>query len=62
MAAATDWLAAATGLRVLEKRGNAFDAAVATGLVLRIVEPHLNGPGIIAGTDARQNEAYAVGR
>src|SRR5205823_1657675 len=28
-----------------EEGGNAFDAAVATGLTLQVVEPHLNGPG-----------------
>jgi gamma-glutamyltranspeptidase/glutathione hydrolase len=43
--ATTHWLATATGMAVLERGGNAFDAAVAAGFVLQIVEPHLNGPG-----------------
>jgi len=45
MVASTHWLASAAGLAVLEKDGNAFDAAVAAGFVLQVVEPHLNGPG-----------------
>ncbi len=45
MVASTHWLASATGMRALEAGGNAFDAAVAAGLVLQVVEPHLNGPG-----------------
>jgi gamma-glutamyltranspeptidase/glutathione hydrolase len=43
--ATTHWLASAVGMSVLERGGNAFDAAVAAGFVLQIVEPHLNGPG-----------------
>jgi gamma-glutamyltranspeptidase/glutathione hydrolase len=44
MVASTHWLASASGMAVLELGGNAFDAAVAAGLVLQVVEPHLNGP------------------
>ncbi len=43
--ASTHWLASAAGMAVLEQGGNAFDAAVAAGLTLQVVEPHLNGPG-----------------
>jgi gamma-glutamyltranspeptidase/glutathione hydrolase len=45
MVASTHWLASASGMAVLEQGGNAFDAAVAAGLVLQVVEPHLNGLG-----------------
>ncbi len=31
-------------MKILEKGGNAFDAAAAAGFVLNVVEPHLNGP------------------
>ena len=41
----THWLASSVGMRMLELGGNAFDAAVATGFTLQVVEPHLNGPG-----------------
>ncbi|MBE7246146.1 MAG: gamma-glutamyltransferase, partial [Actinomycetospora chiangmaiensis] len=43
--ASTHWIASAVGMSVLERGGNAFDAVVAAGFVLQIVEPHLNGPG-----------------
>ncbi|WP_158862905.1 gamma-glutamyltransferase family protein [Leifsonia sp. AG29] len=45
MSASTHWLATASAQAVLERGGNAFDAAVAAAFVLHVVEPHLNGPG-----------------
>jgi len=44
MVASTHWLASQVGMSVLERGGNAADAAVAAGFVLQVVEPHLNGP------------------
>ncbi|WP_127360456.1 gamma-glutamyltransferase family protein [Actinacidiphila soli] len=44
MVSSTHWLASSTAMAVLEDDGNAFDAAVAAGFVLHVVEPHLNGP------------------
>ncbi|GAA3027753.1 gamma-glutamyltransferase family protein [Actinokineospora globicatena] len=44
-ASSTHWLASAAGASMYDHGGTAFDAAVATGLVLQVVEPHLNGLG-----------------
>ncbi|OFE14284.1 gamma-glutamyltransferase [Humibacillus sp. DSM 29435] len=45
MVSTTHWIASQCAMRALERGGNAFDAAVAAGFVLHVVEPHLNGPG-----------------
>ncbi len=61
--ASTHWLASAAGMAVLERGGNAFDAAVAAGFVLQVVEPHLNGPGgevPIIFHDAKSGERQVV--
>ena len=66
MCATTHWLASGVGQSVLERGGNAFDAAVAAGFVLHLVEPHLNGPGgdlcgLVAPVDAAgQGEAKVL--
>jgi gamma-glutamyltranspeptidase/glutathione hydrolase len=43
--ATTHWLATNAAMTMLEKGGNAFDAAAAAGFVHHIVEPDQNGPG-----------------
>ncbi len=45
MVSSTHWLTSAAAMAILEDGGNAFDAAVAGGLMLHVCEPHLNGPG-----------------
>jgi gamma-glutamyltranspeptidase/glutathione hydrolase len=45
MAAASHWIAAQCAMAMLERGGNAFDAAAAAGFVLQVVEPHQNGLG-----------------
>ncbi len=63
MVASTHWLASAAGMAVLEDGGTAFDAAVAAGLVLQVVEPHMNGLGgeaPVIGYDASQRSGAFV--
>ncbi len=63
MVASTHWLASAAGMAALERGGNAFDAAVTAGLVLQVVEPHLNGLGgevPIIGFDAASGGVFVV--
>src|SRR5258708_2127873 len=45
MVASPHWLASWVAMAMLERGGNAFDAAVAAGFTLHVCEPHLNGPG-----------------
>ena len=63
MVASTHWLASAAGMAVLEQGGNAFDAAVAAGLVLQVVEPHLNGPAgevPVIGFERRSGQPFVL--
>jgi gamma-glutamyltranspeptidase / glutathione hydrolase len=63
MVASTHWLASAAGMAVLEQGGNAFDAAVAAGLVLQVTEPHLNGLGgevPVIAHDAGRGETFVL--
>ena len=66
VAATTHWLATAAAMGILERGGNAFDAAVAAGCVLHIVEPDQNGPGgdvpIILWNAARQKIEVICGQ
>ncbi len=66
MVSSTHWLASAAGMALLESGGNAFDAAVAAGFTLEVVEPHLNGPGgdlplIFAGPSSQPTVLCAQG-
>src|ERR671922_732260 len=63
MVASPHWLASAAGMAMLERGGNAFDAAVAAGFVLQVVEPHLNGPGgeaPVVAYDAARTRVFVV--
>ncbi|ODP37861.1 gamma-glutamyltransferase family protein [Sphingomonas turrisvirgatae] len=44
VAASTHWIVSQVAMGMLERGGNAFDAAVAGGFMLSVVEPHLCGP------------------
>jgi gamma-glutamyltranspeptidase/glutathione hydrolase len=59
----THWLASAAGMAMLDRGGNAFDAATAAAFVLQVVEPHQNGPGgdvNIQVYDARERRPTVV--
>jgi len=59
----THWIASAVAMAVLERGGNAFDAAAAAGFTLQVAEPHLNGPGGDAPIiihDARANRQHVI--
>ena len=61
--ASTHWIASQVGMAVLERGGNAFDAAVAAGFTLHLAEPHLNGPGGDAPIlihDAKTNRQHVI--
>ncbi|MFI6170520.1 gamma-glutamyltransferase family protein [Nocardia sp. NPDC051052] len=61
--ASTHWLASAAGMRILANGGNAFDAAVAAGFVLQVVEPHFNGLGgdlSVVAHRAKSNEVQQI--
>ena len=67
MTATTHWIATATAQAVLERGGNAFDAATAAAFVLHVVEPHLNGPGgdmtgVFVTADAPSDPIVLVGQ
>ncbi|MBL8385113.1 MAG: gamma-glutamyltransferase family protein, partial [Burkholderiales bacterium] len=66
VAASTHWIASAVAMRMLELGGNAFDGAAAAGLVLQVLEPHLNGPGgevpIILWNEARSELQVICGQ
>lgn len=63
MAASTHWIASQAAMRMLELGGTAFDAVVAGGFVLQVVQPHLNGPGgdlVALAWDADAGEAFTL--
>src|SRR4051794_37009764 len=61
--AASQPLAARAGVQILERGGNAVDAAVATNAVMGLVEPHNNGIGgdlFVIYYEARTGKLYGL--
>src|SRR5207244_894987 len=61
--AAESPLAAQAGVRILEKGGNAVDAAIATNAMMGVVEPMMNGIGgdlFVIVYDAKANKLYGL--
>ena len=60
---ANDLLAVNAGMRVLQEGGNAFDAAVAVGAAINVVEPdnsHLGGHALIMLYHAASGKVMAI--
>src|SRR3981189_2599449 len=61
--AAASPLAARAGVRILERGGNAVDAAIATNAMMGVVEPMMNGIGgdlFVIVYDAKANKLYGL--
>ena len=61
--AASQPLAAQAGVQILERGGNAVDAAIATNAVMALVEPHYNGIGgdlLAIYYEARTGKLYGL--
>src|SRR5213593_283408 len=61
--AASQPLAARAGVQILERGGNAVDAAIATNAVMGVVEPEMNGIGgdlFAIVSDAKTDRVYGL--
>src|SRR3981189_2626298 len=61
--AASQPLAARAGVRILERGGNAVDAAIATNAMMGVMEPMMNGIGgdlFVIVYDAKANKLYGL--